>query len=66
MPETVTFSELNLMLDLIALESDKIKLTKLFSLKIDNRYSDRDYDAFTQNFSLESNLSEATSALLGR
>ena len=66
MPETVALSELNLMLDLLDLESDKIKLTKLFSPKINKQYSDGDYDKFIKNFTLDSNINEATSALLGR
>jgi hypothetical protein len=66
MQNTITLSELNLMLDLMSADSYKTELTKLLSQKINEGYTNRDYDKFTKQFSSDSYRNEATSILLQR
>lgn len=64
MPNRLSLADLNRILDLFLLDGDKLKVTKAFQSRIEDNYSDAEFEKFKYHYILGSNRIEAINLLI--
>ena len=59
LPESLSLDELTSILGLFTLDSDKLKVTNLFASRLQDNYSDREFERFKDQYANESKKREA-------